>query len=72
MLLAKKKCPHILNMSVCYFIEVCCKISVLFLMLGIHETGNQTVLQMVDIKGNLFAFLSISFILSTYLPVDYF
>ena len=44
----------------------------LVLKAGIHETGNQTVLHMIDINGNLFAFLSISFILSPYPPVDYF
>jgi hypothetical protein len=47
--------------SVCYFIVVCCKISVLVLKAVIHETGNQTVLQMIHIKGNLSAFLSLSF-----------
>jgi len=31
---------------------------VLVLKPGILETGNQTVLQMMGIKGNLFAFLS--------------
>jgi hypothetical protein len=36
----------------------------LFLKAGTHETGNQTVLQMIDIKGNLFALLSVSFTLS--------
>jgi hypothetical protein len=61
MLLAKKKCPHILNMSVCYFMTVCYKISVLVLKAVIHETGNQTVLQMIHFKGNLFAFFSLSF-----------
>jgi len=45
---------------------------VLVLKAGIHETGNQTVPQMIDIKGNLLAFLYISFILSPYLPVHYF